>query len=63
VVGGGLGVEERVAEDGEQLLNRIHVHVADEVERVAACVGGCSGADALDAPENKLLKIAGFGDF
>jgi hypothetical protein len=57
VVGGGLGVKKRVAEDGEQLVDRIHVHVADEVERVAACVGGCSGADALDAPGNKLLNF------
>jgi hypothetical protein len=60
VVGGGLGVKKRVAEDGEQLLNRINVHVADEVERVAACVGSCGGTDALDAPDNKLLKLAGF---
>jgi len=60
VVGGVLGVKKRVAEDGEQLLNIINVDVADEVERVAACVGSCRGTNALDAPDSKLLNFAGF---
>ena len=53
-------MKKRVAEDGEQLLNIINVDVADEVERVAACVGSSRGTNALDAPDSKLLKFAGF---
>ncbi len=51
-----------IAKDGEQLLNRINVHVADKVKRVASSVCCCSGANTLDAPDKKLIEISGVED-
>lgn len=57
VVGGGLGVKESVAKDGEELLNGVNVNVADEIEGVAPSVGRGSGADALDVPVDMRKKL------
>ena len=63
--GGGLGVQEGVAEDGQELLDRVHVHVADEIKRIASGVCCSSGTDAFNIPvgacENFAELEANFG--
>ncbi len=51
-------MKERVAEDGEELLHRIDMHVADEIKRIASGVCCSSGANAFNVPVGTREKFA-----
>ena len=51
-------MKERVAEDGQKLLHRVHMHVADEIKRIASGVCCSSGTDAFNIPVGACENFA-----